>query len=329
VSRQPGFPGDRRALAKALTQVENGEFAGLEDLTARSDSWLIGITGPPGAGKSTLTSALVTELRKSGKRVAVLAVDPSSPFSGGALLGDRIRMRSHRDDPDVFIRSMSARGHLGGLSVATADAARLLAAAGFDYVIAETVGVGQSEIEVASVADVTLLVLAPGMGDAVQAVKAGVMEIADIFVVNKADSDGAGRLVSDIRSMLRSGVGNEGAWAPSVVRTVAPEGTGVADLRELVERHRRHLNESGELGRRQRARAVFRVRQAAEDLADRAVSQWLAGSQAEVESIVGPVLTGGLTSRQAAERVLSAMVASGELRAPAAQTTNPGSHAEQ
>jgi len=310
-------------LAKALTRVENGEFDGLQDLAAESASWLIGITGPPGAGKSTLTSALVTELRKSGKRVAVLAVDPSSPFSGGALLGDRIRMRSHRDDPDVFIRSMSARGHLGGLSVATADAARVLAAAGFDYVIAETVGVGQSEVEVASVADATLLVLAPGMGDAVQAVKAGVMEIADIFVVNKADSDGAGRLVTDIRGMLRSGVVDEGAWAPSVVRTVAPEGTGVAELVELVERHRRHLDDSGELGRRQRARALFRVRQAAEELADRAVAQWLAGSQAEVDSILGLLLTDRLSSRQAAERVLRAMIASGEPRAPAAGVTHP------
>jgi LAO/AO transport system kinase len=218
---------------------------------------VLGITGPPGVGKSTTTTALVRGLRERDLRVGVLAVDPSSPFSGGALLGDRVRMGDHADDPGVFIRSMASRGHLGGLSWATPQALRVLDGAGCDVVVVETVGVGQSELEVASLADTTLVLVAPGMGDGIQAAKAGILEVADVFVVNKADREGADRTTRELRSMLTMAPASD--WRPPVVRTVASEGRGVDDVLTRVEEHRAWLASSGEGDRRRRVRAAREI----------------------------------------------------------------------
>jgi LAO/AO transport system kinase len=224
------------------------------------NAWVIGLTGSPGVGKSTSTSALVKALRARDLRVGVLAIDPSSPFSGGALLGDRIRMQDHALDPGVYIRSMASRGHLGGLSWATPQALRVLDAAGCDVVLVETVGVGQSEVEVAGLADTTLVLLAPGMGDGIQAAKAGILEIGDVFVVNKADRDGADATVKDLRNMISLAERRQpGDWRQPVVKTVAARGEGVDELMEELDKHRAWLAESGELRRRRLRRAADEV----------------------------------------------------------------------
>lgn len=221
---------------------------------------VIGLTGPPGVGKSTTTSAVVTRLRARGHRVGVLAVDPSSPFSGGALLGDRIRMQEHVLDPEVYIRSMASRGHLGGLSWTTPQALRVLDAAGCDVILVETVGVGQSEVEVAGLADTTVVLLAPGMGDGVQAAKAGILEIGDVFVVNKADRDGADATVRDLRQMISLGDRTEpGLWRPPVVKTVASRDEGVDQLLEAVDTHTDWLTRTGALRERRVARVADEI----------------------------------------------------------------------
>ncbi len=225
--------GDPRVLARALTQVENRGPAARELLRAlfphSGRAWKVGVTGAPGAGKSSLVDRLAAELRRQGKTAGILAVDPSSPYSGGAILGDRIRMPGHASDPGVFIRSMATRGWLGGLARATADAALVLDAAGLDFVLIETVGVGQDEVEVVQLADVVVVVLMPGMGDDIQALKAGILEIADVFAINKADRDGADRLEQELKAMLELAHRPDG-WRPPIIRTVATEGTGVAEL---------------------------------------------------------------------------------------------------
>ena len=221
---------------------------------------VIGITGSPGVGKSTSTNALVTALRARGQRIGVLAVDPSSPFSGGALLGDRIRMSDHALDPDVYIRSMASRGHLGGVSWATPQALRVLDAAGCDVIIVETVGVGQSEVDIAGLADTSIVLLAPGMGDGIQAAKAGILEIGDIFVVNKADRDGADSTVRDLRHMVSLGDRTEpGLWRPPVVKTVASSGVGVGELLEAIDKHVAWMHGNGALHER-------RVRRSADEI---------------------------------------------------------------
>jgi LAO/AO transport system kinase len=222
---------------------------------------VVGMTGSPGVGKSTTTSALVRELRANQQRVGVLAVDPSSPFSGGALLGDRVRMQDHATDDRVFIRSMASRGHLGGLSSAVPQALRVLDAAGCDVIIVETVGVGQAEVDIASLADTTVVLLAPGMGDGIQAAKAGILEVADIFVVNKADRDGADQVVRDLRYMQSLGGRHsvQGAWRPSIVKTVASRGEGISELRAALEKHREWMIRHGELDRRRIARAAAEI----------------------------------------------------------------------
>lgn len=252
--------GRERALARAISLVESGAGSELvQALYARSGRALtVGITGPPGVGKSTLAAALVRRLRRDRKEVGVVAVDPSSPFSRGALLGDRIRHADHFDDRGVFIRSMANRGHPGGLAGATADTVLLMDAFGKDVVLIETVGVGQSEIEIAELASTTIVVLQPGSGDAVQLLKAGVLEIADIFVVNKADHPGARDLVRELKAMPASGARRRAA---AVIATQANEGVGVDELWDAIEAHRRFLEESGELAARRRAALAYHVRQ--------------------------------------------------------------------
>jgi LAO/AO transport system kinase len=254
---------DPRAVARLITLVESGDellpevAAALAPYTGKAQ--VVGLTGSPGVGKSTTTNELVRQLRARGHRVGVLAVDPSSPFTGGAILGDRVRMQDHATDPGVYIRSMSSRGHLGGLAAATPQAVRVLEGAGCDVVLVETVGVGQAEVEVASLADTTLVLLAPGMGDAIQAVKAGILEIADIFVVNKADRDGADATVRDIQGMIALGDRAAGQWRPQVVRAVAVRAEGIDEVAAAIEKHRGWLVEHGELRRRRQARAAAEV----------------------------------------------------------------------
>jgi LAO/AO transport system ATPase len=256
---------DPRAVARLISLVESDSTA-LRDVARvlvrlAGRAQVVGLTGSPGVGKSTTTSALVTELRADGQRVGVLAVDPSSPFSGGALLGDRVRMQDHATDDGVFIRSMASRGHLGGLSSAVPQALRVLDAAGCDVIIVETVGVGQAEVDIASLADTTVVLLAPGMGDGIQAAKAGILEIADIFVVNKADRDGADQVVRDLRYMQSLGGRHSvpGAWRPSIVKTVASRGEGIGELRAALEKHREWMIRHGELDRRRIARAAAEI----------------------------------------------------------------------
>lgn len=251
--------GEARAVARLISLVEDESPLLREVMAALAphtgNAQVIGITGSPGVGKSTSTSALVTELRKAGKRVGVLAVDPSSPFSGGALLGDRVRMQDHATDREVYIRSMASRGHLGGLSWSTPQALRVLDAAGCDVILVETVGVGQSEVEIAGLADTTLVLLAPGMGDGIQAAKAGILEIGDLYVVNKADRDGADQVRRDLRSMLALAQAPEGWWKPPIVKTVAQKGEGLDEVVAEIENHRAWLESSGELARRRTRRA--------------------------------------------------------------------------
>ncbi|MCG0313934.1 MAG: methylmalonyl Co-A mutase-associated GTPase MeaB [Calditerricola sp.] len=252
--------GDRRAVARAITWVENGhpeKDALLKRLYPHTGRAVrVGITGAPGAGKSSLVDRLVGHLRRQGLTVAVVAVDPTSPFTGGALLGDRVRMQAHATDPGVFIRSMGTRGHLGGLSRSTQDAVCVLDAAGFDVVLVETVGVGQSEVDVMHVVDTTVVVLTPGGGDVVQAFKAGIMEIADVFVVNKADRPGAEKVKAQVEAMLDL-VAHDTPWRPPVVKTSASRGEGLDDLWQAIADHRAYLEQSGE-GRRQRAERLRR-----------------------------------------------------------------------
>jgi LAO/AO transport system ATPase len=254
-----------RAVARLISLVENDSPVLREVAAALAPhgghAQVVGLTGSPGVGKSTSTNALVTTLRAAGKRVGVLAVDPSSPFSGGALLGDRVRMQDHATDEGVFIRSMASRGQLGGLSAAVPQALRVLDAAKCDVVLVETVGVGQAEVEIASLADTTLLVVAPGFGDGIQAAKAGIIEIADIFVVNKADRDGADQVARDLRYMQSLGGrhSDAGAWRPPILKTVAARSEGVDELVAAIEQHRAWMEQHGELGRRRQLRAAAEI----------------------------------------------------------------------
>ncbi|WP_055717370.1 methylmalonyl Co-A mutase-associated GTPase MeaB [Streptomyces torulosus] len=256
--------GRPRAVARLISLVEGASpqlrevMAALAPLTG--GAYVVGLTGSPGVGKSTSTSALVTAYRKAGKRVGVLAVDPSSPFSGGALLGDRVRMSEHASDPGVYIRSMATRGHLGGLAWAAPQAIRVLDAAGCDVVLVETVGVGQSEVEIASQADTSVVLLAPGMGDGIQAAKAGILEIGDVYVVNKADRDGADATARELNHMLGLGeTRGPGDWRPPIVKTVAARSEGVDEVVEALEKHRAWMEERGVLAERRRARAAREV----------------------------------------------------------------------
>jgi LAO/AO transport system kinase len=256
--------GDPRSVARLISLVEDASPLLREAMAALTpyggNATVIGLTGAPGVGKSTTTNALVAAYRALDRRVGVLAVDPSSPFSGGALLGDRVRMQDHFTDRGVYIRSMASRGHLGGLAWSTPQALRVLDAAGCDVVIVETVGVGQSEVEVAGLADTTVVLLAPGMGDAIQAAKAGILEVGDVYVVNKADRDGADSAVRELRHMLTLGERRQpGDWRPPILRTVASRGEGVDEVVEALDKHRTWLEETGNL-------RASRVRRAADEI---------------------------------------------------------------
>ena len=273
---------------------------------------VIGLTGAPGVGKSTTTNALVSAFRARGQRVGVLAVDPSSPFSGGALLGDRVRMQDHFLDPDVYIRSMASRGHLGGLAWSTPQALRVLDAAGCDIVLVETVGVGQSEVEVAALADTTVVLLAPGMGDAIQAAKAGILEVGDVYVVNKADREGADSAVRELRHMLSLGERRQpGDWRPDVLKTVAAKGEGLGDVLEALDRHRAWMTGNGELERR-------RLRRTVEEIEAIALTA-LRSRMGDLRSTEGPggldglaraVLDGALDPYAAADRLVEGVTGS-------------------
>jgi LAO/AO transport system kinase len=297
--------GDRGALARLLSIVERGGETARE--VGRSvhglgdGAYTVGITGAPGSGKSTLTSALIDLLRRRGERVAVLAIDPSSPFSGGAILGDRVRMGDHALDEGVFIRSMATRGHLGGLAVAAPEAVRVLTAAGYPWVMLETVGVGQVEVDVVGQADTTVVIVNPGWGDAVQANKAGLMEIADVFVVNKADRPGADATARDLRRMLD--MAQPQGWRPPVVCTTATSGAGVDDLWQAVADHRAHQASSGGLGERRRRRAAEEVtRLVAARLLERARAT-MSGTRAT--ELAEAVAAGELDPWAAADTVLA------------------------
>jgi LAO/AO transport system kinase len=299
--------GDRRALARAITLTENEDSAAAElaatiyPHTGRAR--VVGVTGPPGAGKSTIVDGLTYLYRQSGKRVAVVAVDPTSPFSGGAILGDRIRMRRGTVDPGVFIRSLATRGHLGGLSWHTGSVIRLLDAAGFDAVIVETVGAGQSEVEIMRHAETTVVVMVPGLGDEVQATKAGILEIADVLVVNKADREGADRLAKELDMMQKlgqpTGAASGEAWVPPIVKTVATSDEGLADLVAATERHQRYLAESGRLETRRRRELTAEVRGLVRELAGQAACAW-AKTAGQWEPAVTAVVTRQSDPRTAA-----------------------------
>jgi LAO/AO transport system kinase len=250
--------GDVRSLARAIRLVEDRDPAAEEVLRAvrgrAGAAHVVGITGPPGSGKSTVCDQLIVRWRAGGHRVGVIAVDPSSPFSGGAILGDRVRMQRHTGDDGVFIRSMAARGHLGGLASAAREAVRLIDASGRDRCLLETVGVGQSELEVMQTADTTVVVTTPVTGDSVQILKAGILEIADIFVVNKADIQGAAKVARELRDLGRQARAPKDAWRPPVIQTTGTTGEGIDELLEAIERHHAVITESGELEVRRRGR---------------------------------------------------------------------------
>jgi LAO/AO transport system kinase len=301
--------GDPRAVARLISLVEDGSPVLREAMAALAPycgtAYVVGLTGAPGVGKSTSTSALVAEYRARGKRIGVLAVDPSSPFSGGALLGDRVRMQDHATDPGVYIRSMASRGHLGGLSAATPQALRVLDAAGCDVVFVETVGVGQSEVEVAQAADTAVVLLAPGMGDGIQAAKAGILEIGDVFVVNKADREGAEAAARELNHMLALGDRREpGHWRPPIVKTVAARSEGIGEVVEALEKHRAWLAETGNLAARRKARAAAEVEAIAVAVLRRRFGDLHGDSR--LSALADAVVGGGMDPFTAADHLIDA-----------------------
>jgi LAO/AO transport system kinase len=296
--------GDGRAVARLISLVEDGTREDLREVAEALNplsgrALVIGLTGSPGVGKSTLADALVAAYRRAGRTVGVLAVDPSSPFTGGALLGDRVRMQRHAGDQGVYIRSMATRGQLGGLARATPQAVRVLDGAGCEVVLVETVGVGQAEVEVAGLADTTLVVLAPGFGDAVQVAKAGILEVADVFVVNKADKEGGDAVARDLRQMLH--LGEARPWSVPVVKTVAGRGDGVDELVERIAEHGAHLADGG-LAARRRHRAAREIEEIA--LADLRAELGELGRGDTLEKLAELVATGELSPYTAADQLL-------------------------
>jgi LAO/AO transport system kinase len=300
--------GRPRAVGRLISLIENSDgqlpaiMRGLAPSTGRAE--VVGLTGPPGVGKSTTIAALVAALRARGDRVGVLAVDPSSPFSGGALLGDRVRMQQHALDGEVFIRSMATRGHLGGLAVAAAQALRVFDAAGCDTVLVETVGVGQSEVEIAGVADCTVVLLAPGAGDGIQAAKAGILEIGDVFVVNKSDREGAHAVVRDLRTSIALDPRTDGQWRPPIVSVVATTGEGISELLAALDRFRADAEATGRWLERRLARARREVESLA--LAQLRRELTLDGGAA-LDDLAAAVRDGQLDPFAAADRLLASL----------------------
>jgi LAO/AO transport system kinase len=301
--------GEHRAVARLVSLVEDGAPA-LRDVMASlsrvtGNAYVVGVTGSPGVGKSTLTSGLVAAYRGDGATVGVLAVDPSSPFSGGALLGDRVRMQEHATDAKVYIRSMATRGHLGGLASATPQALRVLDAAGCDVVIVETVGVGQSEVEVAGLADTTVVLLAPGLGDGIQAAKAGLLEVGDLYVVNKADRDGADEVARDLRAALALVRLPPGEWRRPILKTVATSGRGLSDVVAAIGSHRAWLEQHGGLRERRLARARAEV----EAIAVATLRERFADLHGDIrlDALAARVVAGELDPYAAADELIAAL----------------------
>ncbi len=298
--------GDRRSVARAISVVESNDRGSSELLKSiypeTGKAYRIGITGPPGAGKSTITNQVTKYFRKNGKKVAIIAVDPTSPFTGGALLGDRVRMNDIGQDQGVFIRSMATRGSLGGLSRKAIDAADVFDTAGFDYIILETVGVGQSELDIANAADTTMVVLVPESGDAVQAMKAGLMEIADFFVVNKSDRPGSEQAVAALRTILMMKDHDENTWMPNIIKSVAIENKGITEIAEEIERHRNYLIENNKFLKRREERTKVRIKSIVEEKIREEL--WSGTGEKSLNSSIDKVVLGNLSPYHIAEEII-------------------------
>jgi len=299
--------GNRRALARAITVVEDGGAEASElvrSLFSHSGkAHIIGVTGSPGVGKSTLVDALITECRKEDLKVAVLAVDPSSPFTGGAILGDRIRMQAHTMDKNVFIRSMANRGHQGGIALGTYDAVRMLEASGYEVIIIETVGVGQSELAIAQTADTTILVLMPGSGDDIQAIKSGIMEIGDIFVVNKGDLPGANKSAGEITASLELAHFHDD-WRPPVIVTIAETGQGTEELWQAAKKHKKFLQDSGLLDKRREQRIEVELSEIVADLARRNLKEAMKSS-GDIRKVLNDIAARQIDPHSAADGLIA------------------------
>lgn len=298
--------GDKRSIARAISVVESNDRGSSELLKSiypkTGNAYRIGITGPPGAGKSTITNQITKYFRSSGKKVGIIAVDPTSPFTGGALLGDRVRMNDIGQDPGVFIRSMATRGSLGGLSKKAIDAADVLDTAGFDYIILETVGVGQSELDIANAADTTIVVLVPESGDAVQAMKAGLMEIADFFVVNKCDRPGSEQAVTALRTILMIKDHDENTWMPNIIKSIAVENKGIKEIAEEIERHKIYLFEKNKFLKKREERTKIRIRNIVEEKIREEL--WSGTGEKSLNSSIDKVVLGNLSPFHIAEEII-------------------------